>query len=189
MNVLPQGNMAGHAMGIAESYHNQFYCEEHGFIMGLLSVTPKASYSTGIPRMFTKRADFMDYYWNEFAHIGEQEIELIELQSSFTGGTTPTETFGYIPRYSEYKYVNDKILGDFADQSTASGGSLRSWVMQRTFGADFAQQATLNAGFITSDIGPVASAPFAVEEKPILIQHLNKIKASRQMPVFGTPSF
>lgn len=187
----PQGNMAGHAIGIADSYNDSFYCEEHGIVMGILSVTPKASYSTGVPRLFTKRMDYMDYYWNEFANIGEQEIDLIELQCSFDGTNTPTTTFGYIPRYSEYKFKNDMITGDFADASLANLGNLRTWVMQRTFGnaATFLQDAELNEDFIVSDILGVAEAPFAVPDTPILVQQLNKVKVSRQMPVYGTPTF
>lgn len=187
---LPQGNMSGHGIAIAEGYQDSFYCEEHGFVIGMLSVTPKASYSTGVPRMFTKRMDFMDYFWNEFANIGEQEIEQIELQASMSGGVAPDTVFGYIPRYAEYKFKNDMVTGDFADAGTVDMGTLRTWVMQRTFGDTFAYgNATLNPAFITSDIMLVASAPFAIEDTPIMVQQLNKLKVSRQMPVYGTPTF
>lgn len=188
---LPQGNMSGHGIGIAEGYTDTYYCEEHGWIIGLLSVTPKAAYSTGLPRFFTKRADFMDWYWSDFANLGEQEIEQIELQASMSPGQTPTDTFGYIPRYSEYKFKNDMVTGDFADAGSGVGelGSLRTWVMQRTFGDDYGTDGLLNTSFITADIGNVAAAPFAIEDTPIMVQQLNKIYASRQMPVYGTPSF
>lgn len=187
---LPQGNMAGHGIGIANSYNESFYCEEHGWIMGLLSVTPKATYSSGMPRFFTKRMDFMDYYWNEFANIGEQEIERIELQCSINSATdTPTDVFGYIPRYSEYKYINDRVSGQFADKANGVEGNLRTWVMQRRFGQEWGLQAELNQQFIDGDITDVAAAPFATSDIPLMIQHINKIKASRQMPVFGTPTF
>lgn len=189
-NPLPQGNMAGHGMAIADGYQESFYCEEHGWIMGILSVTPKAAYSTGLPRFFTKRSDFMDYYWSEFANIGEQAIEQIEIQSSFSGGKTPTTTFGYIPRYSEYKFKNDMITGQFADGGETDLGSLRTWVMQRSYGDSYTfGNANLNPLFITGDIRTVATAPFAIEDAPLMVQQLNKITVSRQMPVYGTPTF
>lgn len=187
---LPQGNMSGHGMAIADGQYDTFYCEEHGWIIGILSVTPRAAYSSGLPRFLTKRMDYMDYFWNEFANIGEQEIEQIELQCSFTGGILPTTTFGFIPRYSEYKFKNDMITGDFADSESGVLGSLRTWVMQRSFGAlASGGQASLNTNFITGDIGQVAGAPFATEDTPLMVQQINKIKVSRQMPVYGTPSF
>lgn len=188
---LPQGNMSGHGIGIADSYGDSFYCEEHGFIVGVISVTPRPAYTSGLPRMFTKREDFMDYPWIEFANIGEQEIEQIELQTDIGGTVTPRSVFGYIPRYSEYKFKNDMITGEFADYDTSTGlGPLRSWVMQRRFfyGADL-QNANLNEQFIIGDIKSVASAPFAVDDAPLMVQQINKVKVSRQLPVFGTPTF
>lgn len=182
---LPQGNMSGHGMGIADGYQESFYCEEHGWIIGVLSVTPKAAYSSGLPRFMTKRMDFIDYFWNEFANIGEQEIEQIELQTDL-GSKRPTDVFGYIPRYSEYKFKNDLITGDFANAQENSG-SLNSWVMQRYFKS--AEPAELNTQFIYNDIKNVASTPFAISDTPIMVQQLNKITASRQMPVYGTPTF
>lgn len=185
---LPQGNMAGHAIGIADSYDDSFFCEEHGWIIGLLSVTPRPAYTTGIPRCLIKRNDMLDYYWYEFANIGEQEIINFELNVGLMGEAWDG-TFGYIPRYSEYKFKNDMITGEFADDTSTQGGPLRTWVMQRTFGANFGGHAVLNSNFITGDIKSVASAPFAVEDNPILVQHVNKLKAARLMPVYGTPTF
>ena len=135
----------------------------------------------------------MDYPWIEFANIGEQEIKQIEIQADLGGGKNPETVFGYIPRYAEYKFKNDMITGDFADagSSSASGdGPLRTWVMQRNFfwSTDF-QNAELSESFITSDIQEVASAPFAVDDTPLMVQQINKIKVSRQLPVFGTPTF
>ncbi|AXH76414.1 MAG: major capsid protein [Microviridae sp.] len=187
---LPQGNMSGHGMAMADGGYDSFYCEEHGFVIGILSVTPKTAYSTGLPRFFTKRADFMDYPWNEFANLGEQEIEQVEIQASFTGGVVPTTTFGYIPRYSEMKFKNDMITGDFADSEAGVLGSLRTWVMQREFGGLFTSgNAALNTNFITGDIQDVAAAPFAIDDTPLMVQQVNKVKVSRKLPVYGTPSF
>ena len=62
---LPQGNMSGHGIGIANTYGDSYFCEEHGWIIGILSVAPRASYSTGIPRKYTHRFDAMDYYYPE----------------------------------------------------------------------------------------------------------------------------
>lgn len=187
---LPQGNMSGHGIAIADGYNDSFYAEEHGFVIGLLSVTPKAAYSTGLPRFLTKRMDFMDYFWNEFANIGEQEIEQVELQCAYTGGLAPTDTFGFIPRYAEYKFKNDMITGDFADSTAVDLGSLRTWVMQRSFGNGTVYgDGTLNPDFIIEDIQDAASSPFAISDTPLMVQQVNKVYVSRQMPVYGTPSF
>ena len=175
--------MAGHGIGIANSYQDKYFCEEHGWIIGILSVTPRPAYTTGLPRFMCKRNDNLDYYWYEFANIGEQEILNLELAASYNTPSDAMQTFGYIPRYSEYKFKNDMITGDFADTSTAVGGNLRTWVMRRTFGKDFGQEPNLNPNFITGDIKTVAASPFAIEEKPIMVQQINKLNVSRLMPV------
>lgn len=188
---LPQGNMAGHGIGIGNSYRDKYYCQEHGWIIGLLSVTPRPAYTSGIPKFLSKRFDQFDYYWHDFANIGEQAIERSELQTRMGPGLEPDDVFGYIPRYAEYKFKNDMITGDFADAYGAEG-NLRTWVMQRKFGTPGQPgygNANLNLQFITGDIQAVASAPFAVLDTPIMVQQLNKLMCSRQMPVYGTPSF
>ena len=50
VSTLPQGNMAGH--GIAGGFGNTVhkYCEEHGFIIGIISAVPKTGYYQGLPK-------------------------------------------------------------------------------------------------------------------------------------------
>lgn len=98
----PQANMAGH--GISAGMNNGFsrYFEEHGYIIGIMSITPRTGYQQGVPRDFTK-FDNMDFYFPEFAHLSEQEIKNQELYVS-SEESYNTGTFGYTPRYAEYKY-------------------------------------------------------------------------------------
>lgn len=46
----PQANMAGH--GISAGINNGFkhYFEEHGYIIGIMSITPRSGYQQGVPR-------------------------------------------------------------------------------------------------------------------------------------------
>ena len=70
---LPQGNMAGHALSISSGKSGNYYCEEHGYIIGIMSVMPKTAYQQGIPKTFLKN-DTLDYYFPSFANIGEQPV-------------------------------------------------------------------------------------------------------------------
>lgn len=49
----PQANMAGH--GISAGVNNGFrhYFEEHGYVIGLMSIMPRTGYQQGVPRDFT----------------------------------------------------------------------------------------------------------------------------------------
>jgi hypothetical protein len=172
---LPQGNMAGHAVSVQNGNVGSYYCEEHGYIIGIMSIMPKPAYQQGIPKTYLKR-DSLDYFWPSFAHIGEQAVQQQEIYAYTSIGQ---ETFGYIPRYAEYKYMPSRVAGDFRT-------TLNYWHLGRIFGAN----PLLNQDFIEVDPED-ATRIFAVEgeEDNLYIHHLNKIQAIRPMPVFGTPSF
>lgn len=172
---LPQGNMSGHAISVGNGGNGNYYVEEHGWIITILSIIPRSAYMQGIPRSFLK-TDNYDYYFNQFAHIGEQEIQLKELYAYTAAGNS---TFGYIPRYAEYKYMPNRVAGDFRT-------TLLHWTMGRKFGT----APGLSQDFI--EIDPDAdelTRIFAVEDgTDYLYMHiLHKIHARRQMPVFGNP--
>jgi hypothetical protein len=100
----PVGDYAGHAkhMNIGDTF--SYYCYEHGFIIGQVSIRPETAYSQGLSRMWS-REDVYDYYWATFQHIGEQAILNKEI---YAYGLTTEDTFGYIPRYAEYKFENNR---------------------------------------------------------------------------------
>ena len=172
---LPQGNMAGHAVSVQNGNVGSYYCEEHGYIIGIMSIMPKPAYQQGIPKTYLKR-DSLDYFWPSFAHIGEQAVQQQEI---YAYTSINEETFGYIPRYAEYKYMPSRVAGDFRT-------TLNYWHLGRIFGGN----PLLNQDFIEVDPAD-ATRIFAVEgeEDNLYIHHLNKIQAIRPMPVFGTPSF
>lgn len=170
---LPQGNMAGHGIGITSGKYGKYFCEEHGYIIGIMSVMPKTAYQQGIPKTYLKR-DTLDYYWPSFANIGEQEVQVQEL---YAYTANQINTFGYVPRYAEYKYLPSRVAGEFRT-------SLDYWHL----GRKFATEPALNQQFIECDPASTKRI-FAVEEgADSLYCHVyNKIRAVRPMPKFGTP--
>lgn len=169
----PQGNMAGHGISVGANNNFSYFAEEHGYIIGIMSVMPKTAYQQGIPKHFRK-FDKFDYYWPSFAHLGEQPILNEELYYDNDGENE--EVFGYTPRYAEYKYMNSSVHGEFRT-------SLDFWHMGRIF----ANRPNLNEDFITAN---PTDRIFAVETGEKLYCHVyHKIKALRRMPYFGTPTF
>lgn len=177
-----QATPSGHAISAQRSHSFKFRCEEHGYIIGVMSVMPKAAYMQGLPRMYQK-FDRLDHYWPQFAHLGEQEIKTNEiycnpsLPSAQDKGDT---TFGYTPRYAEYKYMMDSIHGDFRD-------SLSFWHMGRIF----ADAPALNEAFLTN-VEDAANRVFNVVDEDvdkIWINVHHNLKALRKMPKYGTPLF
>jgi hypothetical protein len=170
---LPQGNMAGHGISVSSGRSGSYYCEEHGYIIGIMSVMPKTAYQQGIPKTFLKN-DTLDYYWPSFSHIGEQPVQNNEI---YAYTATGEDTFGYVPRYSEYKFMPSRVAGDFRTD-------LDFWHLGRIFD----EQPSLSAAFVECE---PTKRVFAVEDgvQSLYCHVLNKIKAIRPMPKFGTPMF
>lgn len=169
---LPQGNMAGHAVSVTSGQYGKYFCEEHGYIIGICSVLPDTAYQQGIPRHFIKR-DRFDFYWPKFANIGEQEIMNKEIDINHPA---PEGTFGYVPRYAEYKFATSRIAGELKT-------SLNYWHLGRIFQTP----PNLNADFIQCR---PSKRIFAVEDPnvdPLIIHVYNKVRAIRKMPKYGTP--
>ena len=175
VNQLPQGNMAGHGIGVTSGRAGSYYCEEHGYIIGIMSIMPKTAYQQGIPRTFLK-FDPLDYFWPSFANIGEQEVQVQEL---YAYTDNKEDTFGYVPRYAEYKYMPSRVAGDFRT-------SLDYWHLGRIF----ASEPTLSQEFIecTPEETQRIFAVTDPEAQKLYCHVLNKIKAVRPMPKYGTPT-
>lgn len=175
---LPQGNMSGHGQAaLSKEYSGDYYCEEHGLIIGIMSVMPITAYIDGLPRFFTKTKDFTQYYFEQFAHLGEQPILAKEIYAFNSGGE---DTFAYTPMYSEYRVKAPRVSGDFAKDN-----SLLQWHLARKFEA----MPSFSQDFI--ECNP-SSRIFAVEDPDVqkmYVYHLNRVKAIRPIPVFGTPTF
>lgn len=176
LTETPLATMAGHGISVGSTHEFTRFFEEHGIVMGIMSVMPKTAYQQGTPRMFTK-FDKFDYYFPEFAHLGEQEIKNKELYTTNNQDYNEA-TFGYTPRYAEYKYRESRVCGDFRDQ-------LNYWHLGRIF----TSSPNLNSTFVHPDPATL-NRIFAVQGDNV--QHLwcqvyHNIKAVRPMPKFGAP--
>lgn len=170
----PQANMAGH--GISAGVNNGFkhYFEEHGYIIGIMSITPRSGYQQGVPRDFTK-FDNMDFYFPEFAHLSEQEIKNKEIYLSDDANYNEG-TFGYTPRYAEYKYKASESHGDFR-------GNLAYWHLNRIF----SDKPNLNTTFVECNPSNRVFATSETEDDKFWVQLYQDVRALRLMPKYGTP--
>ena len=172
----PTGNMAGHGISVGAGNTASYYAEEHGYIIGIMSILPKTAYQQGIPRHFSK-FDKFDYLWPSFAHLGEQEVKNREIYYASTDSTEVNDaTFGYVPRYAEYRYHDSRVAGDFR-------GNLSFWHMGRIF----SERPNLNADFVEAD--PTRRI-FAVTDETVdtVYAHVfHRIKARRKLPLYATP--
>lgn len=184
----PQGNMSGHGQNVSTTRSFNHYAQEHGFIIGVMSIMPRTAYQQGIPKHFSKLINRLDFYFPEFAHLGEQEIGIYEI---YAGAGATTQPFGYTPRYAEYKFMLSRVAGDFRD-------TLRYWHLGRYFEST----PQLNDFFVSSGQS-IGKRIFAVQDLPAsddpeaaslrnyhsIYGHVfHQVKCNRLMPKYGTPT-
>ena len=107
----PQGNRSGVGFGASLNRAKRYRVDEHGWIMGLMSIIPQRNvYADGIERRWT-RQDKFDYYFPSFQYLGEQDIRQKEV---FAYNLRPADDheFGYTPRYAEYRYHPSGVRGN-----------------------------------------------------------------------------
>lgn len=182
---VPQANMAGHGVTFGNTNRASYYCTEHGFIMGILSIMNPPSYHQGMPKMFRRRS-FLDYPWPTFAKLGEQQVDKAELFATHLNLTENADgdlpLFGYQSRYADWKYIPNWNHGDFHDD-------LMFWTLTR----EFATSPELGAEFNQFD-DLTQNRIFAVpgdEENPVdnfWIYCHNNVTVKRPLPYFGTPN-
>lgn len=173
----PQGTMAGHGISVTGGKDFTYRCEEWGWIISILSIRPKTAYMQGIPKHFSK-FDRYDYYWHKFAFLGEEPVRNKELY--YDPAKTLSEnndTFGYLPRYSDYRYLPSRVSGQMRD-------TLDFWHMARKF----ANAPALNEEFIQCNPDNRIFAVDMAEEDTIVAHVYHKIEAVRPLPKYGTPA-
>ena len=175
----PLATLGGHAISVGGRHITRYKCREHGYIFGLMSIRPKSAYQQGIPKHFLK-FDKFDYFWKSFANIGEQAILNKELYiDNISDPTTENDTFGYTPRYAEYKYLNDTVHGSFKTSLDFTHA-----------GRIFSSLPTLSAQFVycqPEDVSRIFAVTGLTDEQWYVQMH-HKVKATRPMPYFGTPT-
>ena len=130
----PYGSILGSAAGFGSatdkgSLVDNFTAKEHGYIMVFFTLIPHAYYDSGIIRSML-HSTIGDYAWPEFAGIGDQPIYSGELSSSDDN----QQIFGYNQRYSEYKFLPDRVSGYLA-----TGQPLSAFALKRNFGGAIAE--------------------------------------------------
>lgn len=180
----PLGSYAGQLHCSGQQKHKiRHFCDEEGFIIGVVSVVPVPVYSQLLPKMFTK-FDRLDYFQPEFGHIGLQPIpmkEVAPLQVALSNGNQD-ETFGYQRAWYDYLGRVDEVHGQMR-------GSLRDYLMYRTFSG----VPRLGADFLLVDNKPL-DAVFTVQHDAegnsvdkIIGQIYVDAVSRRPIPRYGVP--
>lgn len=177
------GELAGKGVSYGNDFAFNEKFKEHGWIIGVMSVKPEASYCQGLDRALTTRETKLDYAFPEFAEIGLQEIELKEIYGKSLIDGEGGDTFGYNERYGEYKMNYNQIHGYFADQDDVRS----QYNMTRFFGS----APILNGNFVEINEKSLNN-PFVdttTDAGNLWVDVWNDVKAVRPLPKHSVPLF
>lgn len=172
-NTTAQGTMVGHAYSAQNQHTFSKSFEEHGLIIGLMSIMPRTAYQQGLHRSWT-RDNRYDYYWPEFANLGEQTV--LSKEVFLDGNSGDADTFGYQGRYDEYRRRESTVHGEFRKD-------YNFWHMSRIFET----RPTLSSTFLTCS--PTKRMCADTTTNNCLVQVYNDVKAVRPMPLVAEPGF
>ena len=180
----PLGNLAGHGLTAGRNYICRYAAKEFGYIIGITVIKPKLLMEYGVPR-WLQYNDRFEYPFPEFAHLGEQDIRLSELNIfgsdvDIDQSTGEPVIFGYTGRFNELRYMTDIMSG-----SLRPGGNLSYWLWSRSFSPLPDEHPNLNVDFVK--MRPNKSI-FAVQDEPSFVCSIgNIIDAWRPLPKYPTP--
>lgn len=151
--------------------------EEHGFIIGVMCVRHNRSYQQGLER-FWSRSDRLDYYFPQFANIGEQPVKKKEIM--ITGQATDDETFGYQEAWADYRMKPNRVSGKMRSNAD---GTLDFWHYADSYG----EVPTLSQEWMTEGKTEIARTLIEQNEPQFFgaIRVMNK--TTRCMPLYSVP--
>lgn len=165
-----------YVMGSGQSINH--FCDEHGFIIGLMEIKPMPLYQDQLKKFLTL-SDPFDIYFPEFGKIGPQPIANKELsfsQSYFA--ESMDKTFGYQRAWYDYLENTDEVHGEFRF-------ALRDFIMAR----DFGNMPTLSESFLTVDSDDINNTFYTDDDTDKIVGQIYfDIKAKRPIPLLGIPS-
>lgn len=176
----PAGTLAatGYANGrVGFTYNSQ----EHGYIIGIANVRADLTYSQGIRKHWSRSTRY-DYYFPVFAMLGEQSILNKEIYAR--GDANDNLTFGYIPRWDEYRHFPAEITGLF---KPTAASNIAYWHSSQQFTA----LPTLNSTFIQDStyttIERNLAGGAAAANQQFLCDFMFTGRVARPLPMFSVP--
>lgn len=173
-NASKQGNLAGHGISAESTRIGTYRAFEHGYILGLCVIQPRAIYNQGIHRQSQRRTRY-DFITPELVNLSEVGIKNSELV--VTGTSRDDEIFGFNGIYDEYRTAESIVVGDMRD-------TLDYWHLARE-DYNSANPPSLNQNFI--ECRP-SKRIFAVQNVPgIIVSFGTRARATRPLPIIAEP--
>jgi len=175
--TTPQGTMSAFGTVFASGHGFNKSFTEHTIILGLVNIRADLTYQQGVERMWTRSTRY-DFFWPEFANIGEQAVLQQEIELTDPAGATNENVFGYQERYADYKFKPSRLSGLFRSAAT---GTLDPWHLSEELSTP-----GLDATFIVSNT-PMARVEAVPSEPDFILDTYCNYNCVRPMPLKSIP--
>lgn len=180
----PLGTLAGFTYG---NHNGSLFTKsftEHGQLMILAALRYRHSYCQGISPSLRRRSKF-DFYWPEFANLGEQPVYKSQLffNGNGTPGSTGDSVFGFQEYAAEYREFNNEVHGHMrpdVGESIAMYNFCDSYASAPVLNSDFMKETPKNLDRSLAVVSSKASQCIA--------DFYFKGTIAREMPAFSIPS-
>jgi Capsid protein (F protein) len=178
-SATPQGNLAAMGTALAQGHGFTYAAQEHGYIIGLVSVRADLTYQQGLPKMWSRSTRY-DFYFPVFATLGEQAV--LNKEIYVQGTADDNNVFGYQERWAEYRYKPSQIT---SLMKSTSAGTIDAW----HYAQRFTSLPTLNSTFIqeTPPVARTTAVGSAANGQQFLMDAFFDCKMARPMPMYSVP--
>lgn len=151
--------------------------EEHGFVIGVMCVRHNHSYQQGLER-FWSRSDRLDYYFPQFANLGEQPVKKKEIM--LTGTNTDDDNFGYQEAWADYRMKPNRVSGKMRSNAE---GTLDFW----HYADNYEEVPTLSQEWMNEGKNEIART-LIVQDEPQFFGAIRVMnETTRCMPLYSVP--
>jgi hypothetical protein len=175
--ATPQGTVSGFGTAFTNEPGFNKSFTEWGIVIGLVNIRADLTYQQGIERFWRKRTRY-DFYWPEFANIGEQAVEYCEIYAANDAAGTNENVWGYQERGAEYRYKPSRISSNFR---SGHSSTLDPWHLSEELSSP-----ALDSTFIVSNT-PMARVEAVPSEPDFILDCFFDLRCVRPIPTYGTP--
>lgn len=183
----PLGRQSGIGVSSGEHYIDDFFADDYGYIMAVISVVPEVYYTTGLDKMHSTRTQ-SDVYFPVFNNLAPQPVLNKEI---FVSGdsSVDNDVFAYVERYSNFKSRRNLLTGQgrfYVHVDNVGLQPVSIYDNARAIVRNFINTPNFNNDFVQAT--DVDMSSFSVTtENPLDIDFGSKVTAILPMPYITVP--
>lgn len=176
------GSTGGFSLTADSDYYFTKSFDTWGTIIGVFCIRPHESFCQGLHKRFFK-FNREDYYWKQFANLGEQPV--LEKEIYLSGNASSDDSvFSYMPAWSEYRYLPDVVTGHM---KPTAANNISYWNYCNNFSSAPTLKGYLNGDNLKNNVDQTLQVLSSTAGFQFMCQFGMDITAVLPIPVYSDP--